>query len=210
MKKEEQILKDLRKIEEFKGISLSLRLNEISNSYIVKGYEDDETYHNLYNAALRIKKASAQINEMVHAFGILSCLPRILQKNEQIESLSLASGAAGDGIDLVTSHRVAEFKFSNWQETASNGMRRRQVFSDLVSLYLNETKKQKELYVLDIDAIKDFFTGHSKWKKVLSKNELLRNRLIERCDKDLIEGEYVRDIFTIANVELIDINILLQ
>lgn len=210
MKKEEQILKDLREIEEFKKSNLNLRLNEISNSYIEKGHEAIETYNNLYNAALRIKKASAQINEMVHAFGILSCLPKILQKNEQIESLSLASGATGEGIDLVTSHRVAEFKFSNWQETASNGMRKRQVFSDLVSLYLNETKKQKELYVLDIDAIKDFFTGDSKWKNVLSKNESLRNRLIERCDKDLIEGEYVRDIFAIANVELIDINIVLQ
>lgn len=145
MKKEKQILNALREIENFKGDDLNLKLKEISDNCIGKSSKDIRAYNDLYNAALIIKRASAQINEMVHAFGILNCLPKILQKDEKVESLSLASGATGEGIDLVTSHRIAEFKFSNWQDGSSNGMRKRQVFADLVSLYLNDTNKKKRI-----------------------------------------------------------------
>ena len=51
----------------------------------------------------------------VHSTGIIKLLPKILDKNEKILGLSLAAGADGDGIDLVTSKRIAEFKFSKWQ-----------------------------------------------------------------------------------------------
>src|SRR5205085_11454138 len=106
-----------------------------------------------YEAALIVKKVSAQIDEMVHATGIINCLPKILEPNETIEDLSLAAGSEGEGFDLITNKRIAEFKFARWQDTAANGMRKRQVFADLVNLYLFETKKKKELYVFGADRI---------------------------------------------------------
>jgi hypothetical protein len=45
---------------------------------------------------------------------------KVLDSDEIIESLSLASGADGEGIDLAT-NKIAEFKFSKWQIEKANG-----------------------------------------------------------------------------------------
>ena len=104
---QEKLLKALSIIEDFKGENLKIELDSKA-----KECKEIKTYETEFKAALTIKNASAQINEIVHALGIINCLPIILQEDERVESLSLASGAAGDGIDLVTNYRIAEFKFS--------------------------------------------------------------------------------------------------
>ena len=145
--------KALKTIAKFKGENLKQNLNVLRADLIGKSKNQITQPLGLYEAALEVKKLSAQIDEMVHASGIIKCLPIILEKGEIVEGLSLASGADGERIDLVTNKRIAEFKFSKWQVGKANGMRKRQVFSDLVQLYLNPTKKRKELYVLSYDMV---------------------------------------------------------
>jgi len=68
-----------------------------------------------YEAALEIKSMSARIDDIVHALGILSALPNILEPGEVVQGVSLAAGNTGRSFDLETDRRVAEFKFSVWR-----------------------------------------------------------------------------------------------
>ena len=69
----------------------------------------------LLSAALLMKWHSRQIDEIVHAAGILLALPHILEQGECVQSVSLAAGNTGRGFDLCTNRRIAEFTFINWQ-----------------------------------------------------------------------------------------------
>lgn len=62
-------------------------------------------------AAGPIKQLAGQINVVIHALGILLCLPHILRPGEVIDYVSLGAGNTGRAFDLETSLRVAEFKF---------------------------------------------------------------------------------------------------
>jgi hypothetical protein len=66
-------------------------------------------------AAGLIKQLAGQINVVIHALGILLCLPHILRPGEVIEYVSLGAGNTGRAFDLETNLRVAEFKFIRWQ-----------------------------------------------------------------------------------------------
>ncbi len=196
-------------ILEFKGSNLKLKLNKLKSS-IVKGqpYPD---LSDIYNSALEIKKLSAQIDEIVHATGIIQCLPKILKKGEKVTDLSLASGADGEGIDLVTNMRIAEFKFARWQEGKGNGMRKRQVFADLVNLYLHPTTNSKELYVFNAKQIKKFFgSNKAKWKNVLSKSGGLDNTLEQHLSSKKIRGQFLNDVYSISNVTIYDLDDILK
>lgn len=201
----------LKYIAEFKGSNLKAKLVDIKHDWIGKTRSEISEQKKLYEAALIVKKVSSQIDEMVHAIGIINCLPKILEPNETIEDLSLAAGSDGEGFDLVTNKRIAEFKFARWQGTAANGMRKRQVFADLVNLYLFETKKKKELYVFGADRIRKYFqSDRASWIRVLSKSGGLDNKLSEHLKKQLIEGEYLNNVFSISQFTIIDIDKILN
>jgi hypothetical protein len=199
----------IKVIRDFKGNNLKLKLNELKSS-IVK----EQSYPDLseiYKSALDIKKLSAQIDEIVHATGIIQCLPKILKQGEKVIDLSLASGADGEGIDLITDKRIAEFKFARWQESKANGMRKRQVFADLVNLYLHPTTKSKELYVFNLEKIKRFFESKkATWKNVLSKSGGLDNRLEEYLNSKKITGQFLNDVYSISNVSIYDLDEILK
>lgn len=199
----------IKVIRDFKGNNLKLKLNELKSS-IVK----EQSYPDLseiYKSALDIKKLSAQIDEIVHATGIIQCLPKILKQGEKVIDLSLASGADGEGIDLITDKRIAEFKFARWQESKANGMRKRQVFADLVNLYLHPTTKSKELYVFNAEKIKKFFESKkATWKNVLSKSGGLDNRLEEYLNSKKITGQFLNDVYSISNVSIYDLDEILK
>lgn len=198
-------------ISDFKGNNLRLRLGEIKNEIVGKSGTEILQRNEVFEAALIIKKLSSQIDEIVHASGIINCLPKILLKNEYVESLSLASGAEGEGIDLVTNFRIAEFKFSQWQSDAANGMRKRQVFADCVNLFLHPTNKKKELYVIGAETIKKYFqSNRASWRKVLSKSGGLDKRLAEYLSDKRINGEFLNDIYSISNVEIFEIKNFLK
>jgi 3-hydroxy-3-methylglutaryl CoA synthase len=59
-------------------------------------------------AAGLIKQLAGQINVVIHALGILLCLPHILRPGEVIDYVSLGAGNTGRAFDLETSLRVTE------------------------------------------------------------------------------------------------------
>lgn len=201
----------LRIVSDFKGANLKQKLSGIKNNLIGKGRSDIIDLHEVYEAALEVKRLSAQIDEIVHSTGIIKCLPFILTENERVIDLSLAAGADGAGIDLVTTNRIAEFKFSKWQVGVANGMRKRQVFSDLVNLYINPSLLKKELYVFDAARIISFFkSNRSTWKNVLSKSGGLDKKLEKHLTKHGVTGKFLNDVFSISGVEVIDIDVIIN
>lgn len=204
--------KALKIVLDFKSDSLINKLNQLKAETIGKTKKELKDNIPLYDAALLVKKASSQINEIVHAVGILNSLPRILEENEIIVDLSLASGASGEGIDLVTDRRVAEFKFATWQEGGSkNGMRKRQVFADYINLTILKTDKKKELYVVSAENIEKYFQGKSKWKNVLSKSGGLDMKFAQYLKQNGIEEtEYLRDIYYRSEIKIFDIEKILK
>lgn len=193
-------------ISEFKGNNLRLKLGEIKNEIVGRTATEISQRAELFEAALTIKKLSSQIDEIVHASGIINCLPQILLKGEYVESLSLASGAEGQGIDLVTNYRIAEFKFSQWQSNSANGMRKRQVFADYVNLFVHPTTKRKELYVIGADTIRKYFQGkRASWRNVLSKSGGLDKKLEEYLSNNRIEAKFLNDIYSVSKVKIFEV-----
>lgn len=200
-------LKAIDLILEIKTPTLKENLTIIKNDLIGKNKLSIENKDELYKAALIVKKLSSQINEIVHATGIINCIQKILEDDEIIESLSLASGAEGDGIDLVTNKRIAEFKFAIWQEgNNANGMRKRQVFADCVNLLLYQTEKEKELYVTSFESVSKFLNSKkAKWKNVLSKSGNLDKKLEEYLLDKKQNFETISEIYNYSNVKIIDV-----
>jgi len=192
-------------IQRFKGNNLKQKFLELKNIILHDQKIPDLT--EIYHSALEVKKLSAQIDEIVHATGIIQCLSKILEKDEEVIDLSLASSSEGEGIDLVTNKRIAEFKFARWQLNNANGMRKRQVFADLVNLYLHPTTKSKELYVFNAEMIKIYFSSiRAKWKNVLSRSGGLDRKLEEHLNERGIYGKYLNDVYSISNVQVFDVD----
>jgi hypothetical protein len=120
-------------------------------------------------AALLIKQHSSQINEIVHAIGILLALPHILEESETVESLSLCAGNTGKNFDLETSKRVAEFTFIQWQG-GSEVIRQNKIFKDFYFLAEAKTDKRRELYVIGTTYPSKFFVGGRAIPQILKGN----------------------------------------
>lgn len=127
-------------------------------------------FESIFSAAKVIKEASAQIDEIVHASGIMLAQSVWLDKNEEADYLSLGAGNHKGKFDFETNLRIAEFKFGKWNERSANGVRRRGYFSNYVSLLTANTDKSKYFVVEDKNAFIKFMNGTAKWKNVLSKN----------------------------------------
>jgi len=56
----------------------------------------------LLSAATVLKRAVGQVNVLIHAVGILTSLPKILEPGETIAYLSLGAGNTGRPFDLET------------------------------------------------------------------------------------------------------------
>ena len=123
-------------------------------------------------AAILIKKHSSQIDEIIHAVGILIALPTILEPGEVIESLSLAAGNTGKGFDLETSLRIAEFTFIQWQG-GPEVIRQNKIFKDFFFLAEANTPKKRELYTIGIDHPKKFFNSRRALPAILDGNRKL-------------------------------------
>ena len=100
---------------------------------------------------------------------MLSLIPKIIEANEQIESVSLGAGNTGRPFDLETDRRVAEFKFIHWRGGAES-IRQNNLFKDYFLLAEHETAKRKELYVLGTRYPIKFLSSGRSLKSILSKN----------------------------------------
>ena len=65
---------------------------------------------NLLIAGIALKQVVGQINVLIHAVGILICLPYVMEEGEVIEALSLGAGNTGRPFDVETNQEIAEFE----------------------------------------------------------------------------------------------------
>src|SRR5580700_3325918 len=131
-------------------------------------------------AAGLIKQLAGQINVVIHALGILLCLPHILRPGEVIDYVSLGAGNTGRAFDLETNLRIAEFKFIHWQG-GPESIRQNSLFKDFYEMAEHETHKAKYLYVLGTAHAEKFLNGGRAMSSVLSRNETLRTKFTEKC-----------------------------
>lgn len=120
-------------------------------------------------SAGQLKRLVGQLNVVIHALGILLCLPKILEPGEIVEYVSLGAGNTGRPFDLETDRRIAEFKFIRWQG-GSETIRQNSVFKDFYLLAEHNTQKKKYLYVLETLHPLKFLNGGRALESVLSKN----------------------------------------
>lgn len=157
----------------------------------------------IYDAAIEVKKLTSQIDVTIHAWGILSALPSILEPNERIKYLSLGAGNTGKKFDLSTNKRVAEFKFINWRGGAES-IRQNGIFKDFYNLVENGDDSRKRcLYVLDTEIPLKFFNSRRSMKSILSRNQKIKTEFESKHGNI----EYVNQYYNKFKhmVEIIDI-----
>jgi len=142
-------------------------------------------------AALNLKRATSQIDEVVHAVGILLALPHVLAEGEVILDLSLGAGNTGKRFDLETDRRVAEFKFIGWQGGAES-IRQNALFKDFCRLVWYESNKEKYLYVVGSMHPLRFLNGGRALTSVMSRNVALRDEFRQRHG---VQYHRVRDYY---------------
>jgi hypothetical protein len=168
-------------LQTFRGSDLTQTIYQIEKS--VKGVSAEKylavlstsgAKAEVLGAAGLVKQLAGQINVVIHALGILLCLPHILRPGEIIEYVSLGAGNTGRAFDLETTLRVAEFKFIRWQG-GPESIRQNSLFKDFYELAEHETPKEKYLYVLGTDHGETFFNGGRALTSVL-RTATLRNK----------------------------------
>lgn len=176
------IQRALALVKKFKGDGLAETIASLESR--LKGADLDATRvlrsevfgsADLFSAAVTVKLAAAQIDNILHAVGVLQMLSQILLPNEKIVSASLAS--AGGRADLLTNRRVAEFKFIHWKE-GRNSLRNMSTLEDFIRLAERpKAPKRRELYLLGPDHFLRFAKGRSSLRSVFRKNRALVDRL---------------------------------
>ena len=126
----------------------------------------------LIASAAQVKRASAQIDVVIHTAGILYSLPYLLGEEEIVESISLGAGNAGSDFDLVTNQRIAEFKFIYWQG-GSESVRKKTFFQDYFKLIRDQSQRAKYFYLLNTEIPLRFLSGKSQALKMLDRNRRL-------------------------------------
>jgi hypothetical protein len=171
-----------QRVRQFRGRSLKHKISVLEGLLKQSGAaecKDElqayEVNEELLRAALRLKLASAQINEVVHAVGILLSLPYILAPEEAVQYLSLAAGNTGRPFDLETNRRIAEFKFIDWKG-GPESIRQNSLFKDFFELAEYDSPKQRFLYVVGLEHPMRFFTGGRACASVMGRNKPLWDR----------------------------------
>jgi hypothetical protein len=194
----------------FKNSSLKETLKELEKLEVKSPISDFET---IFSAAKVIKEASMQIDEIVHAAGIMRAKEVWLEKDEIVTYMSLGAGNHQGRFDLETNFRIAEFKFGKWNEGSANGVRRRGYFGNYIGLLTANDSRKKYFVMEDKKAFVEFMEGKACWKKVLSKNqsgfEKLEKFLIEKGKQD---SKSVFDIYKNFSdlITIIDFNDIIK
>ena len=202
-------------IQEFAPLGLSRRVAELEISFTSPGVGSHVSMElcaksnvniDLLRSALHLKNIAGQINEVVHAVGILLLLPHILEPKEVVTQLSLAAGNTGRAFDLETNLRVAEFKFIHWKG-GSESIRQNSLFKDFFNLAEFETSKRRYLYVIDDHFPRKFLNARRALNSVMSKDHSLSERFATLYgSRFTVVHEYYR--FRHDRVEIVDIRTL--
>jgi hypothetical protein len=157
----------------------------------------------LLRAAVVVKRAAAQIDEIVHTAGMLLCLPELLEDTEQIQGVSLAAGNTGKAFDLVTDRRIAEFTFIDWKG-GSESIRKQKLFKDFYQLAEAGTTKRRYLYFLGDEHAPKVFRSESSCKGMLRKFAILRDSFLQCYEPTLSVRAYYyakKDVVMLQNLE---------
>lgn len=205
------LLAAARALSTFAGAQLTKRIASLEagfsgkdSSHLTLLLDEAKVSHNLLASAYLLKRVAGQINVVIHAIGILLCLPHILDPGEKVQYLSLGAGNAGKAFDLETNLRIAEFKFIHWQG-GTETIRQNSLFKDLYLLIEHPTDKQKFMYVLGTQHPLKFLKGRRALSSVMSRNSKLWKQF---------QAKYGSTIATVseyhalkgAEVELVDIS----
>jgi len=172
-------------LQGFRGADLTQTIYQIEKS--LKGASADSYTSVLATSGAKaevlgagglIKQLAGQINVVIHALGILLCLPHMLRPGEIIDYVSLGAGNTGRAFDLETNLRVAEFKFIRWQG-GPESIRQNSLFKDFYEMAEHNTPKEKYLYVLGTEHGEKFFNGGRALSSVL-RTAALRSRFSEK------------------------------
>ncbi len=173
-------------LQTFRGADLTQTIYQIEKS--LKGVSahnysavltTSKAKSEVLGAAGLVKQLAGQINVVIHALGILLCLPHILRPGEVIEYVSLGAGNTGRAFDLETNQRIAEFKFIHWQG-GPESIRQNALFKDFYEMSESGSAKEKYLYVLGTAHAEKFFNGGRALSSVLSRNEKLKKGFSEK------------------------------
>lgn len=203
-----QLEESLKLLGAFRGSSLGRTIAKLENDlYGLRIAEANDLIagagvnRSLVESAFAVKAASAQIDNIVHAVGILYTLPILLEPDEVVLNLSLGAGNTGRQHDLETDRRVAEFAFSNWRG-GSEAIRQNKVFKDYFELLTAETAKRKVLYVVGAAVPLIFFHGGRALTSVLSKNVAVAARFKAKYgDQYKTVGAFYRDHSTEVEIQ---------
>jgi len=154
-------------------------------------------------AATVLKGALGQVNVLIHAVGILTSLPEILEPGEIISYLSLGAGNTGRPFDLETDRRVAEFKFISWRGGAES-IRQNSLFKDLYLLQAADTSKRKQVFVTGDSYPLKFLHSARSLKSVMNRNRKLEDEFRRRYgDRFTTVREYYLELG--REVEIVDL-----
>jgi len=188
----------LLKLQDFRTAGVAKRVNSLAAALTDSCGADCEqrlldagTQSDILRAALAIKRASAEIDTILHAVGIALALPRILSTDERVQRLSLGAGTSNGRFDLETNYRIAEFKFIQWR--GRDAQRQIGLFKDFYDLAEAETPKARYLYVLNKPRVLAFLSGKRKLSALFSK-AALEQRFTSRFGERYVRvGEYFGD-----------------
>ena len=181
-----EIVEASKLLQAFKGDSFTKRVSKLENDFndvnrveAAERIEQQQIGQELFTAAMLIKHNSSQINEVIHALGILISLPSILNDGERVEAMSLAAGNTGKGFDLETSERIAEFTFIEWKG-GPDVIRKNKVFKDFYFLAEADTGKEKELYSIGTSHVLSFLHSRRSLSPILEGNAKLGKSFREK------------------------------
>jgi hypothetical protein len=190
------LLQAIEAFQQFCGPSLTSTLSSIEAS--LRGATPDGLQAKLTGfrasddalaAAGELKRVAGQVNVVIHALGILLCLPHILEADETVQYVSLGAGNTGRQFDLETDRRVAEFKFIQWQG-GPESIRQNSLFKDFYQLAEYSTPKLKCLYVLETDRPLRFLNGGRALSSVLKDARLAESFRSQFGDRYRTVREY--------------------
>jgi hypothetical protein len=150
-------------------VDLEFKFTQLDKNQIKERLSADAISSDLMLAARTLKRAAAQIDVVLHALGILTLLPVILEDNETVQSLSLGAGSSEEKrFDLETNRRVAEFTFTDWQ--GNDSARLQKIFKDFYRLAEYQTDRLKELWLSDDAYVLKYFTSGASVRTATHKH----------------------------------------
>jgi hypothetical protein len=189
---------DIEQIATFAGTNLASTVANLESNFaqltkqeVLQQLTAFSINDELVEAARSVKRAAGQINVVIHALGILTCLPLILGEGEIVEALSLGAGSTeNQRFDLETNRRVAEFTFIDWR--GNDNTRLQKIFKDFYRLAEFKTDKAKELWLTESAHALKYLKSDTSIRSATHKHRNVWDSLRERYPSLETVNDYYR------------------